>query len=108
MIKCQVVMDAMDRLAPRCLAEDWDNVGLLIGSPAQDIHKILTCLDVTENIIDRDTKIKTVQLKMLKMLLLLLRDELEREDYIVKETVKEEQKVLVLTKKFIGKSIKVL
>ena len=61
-----------------------------------------------ENIIDRDTKIKIVQLKMLKMLLLLLRDELEREDYIVKETVKEEQKVLVLTKKFRGKSIKVL
>ena len=45
---------------------------------------------------------------MLKMLLLLLRDELEREDYIVKETVKEEQKVLVLTRKFRGKSIKVL
>ncbi len=42
------------------------------------------------------------------MLLLLLRDELEREDYIVKETAKEEQKVLVLTKKFRGKSIKVL
>ena len=61
-----------------------------------------------ENIIDRDTKIKIVQLKLLKMLLLLLRDELEREDYIVKETVKEEQKVLVLTKKFRGKSIKVL
>ena len=61
-----------------------------------------------ENIIDRDTKIKIVQLKMLKMLLLLLRDELGREDYIVKETVKEEQKVLVLTKKFRGKSIKVL
>ena len=45
---------------------------------------------------------------MLKMLLLLLRDELEREDYIVKENVNEEQKVLVLTKKFRGKSIKVL
>ena len=57
---------------------------------------------------DRDTKIKIVQLKLLKMLLLLLRDELEREDYIVKKTVKEEQKVLVLTKKFRGKSIKVL
>ena len=42
------------------------------------------------------------------MLLLLLREELEREDYIVKETVKEEQKVFVLTKKFRGKSIKVL
>lgn len=53
MIKCQVVMTAMDEFAPRCLAEDWDNVGLLIGSPSQDIHKILTCLDVTEKIIDR-------------------------------------------------------
>lgn len=28
MIKCQVVVEAMDRLAPRCLAENWDNVGL--------------------------------------------------------------------------------
>ncbi len=53
MIKCQVIMDAMDRLAPRYLAEDWDNVGLLIGNPAQEIHKVLTCLDVTEDIIDR-------------------------------------------------------
>ena len=53
MIKCQVVMNAMDAFAPRYLAEDWDNVGLLIGSPAQNVHKILTCLDVTENIIDK-------------------------------------------------------
>ena len=44
---------------------------------------------------------------MLKMLLLLLKEELEREDYVVKDTVKEEQKVLVLTKKFRGKSVKV-
>lgn len=41
------------------------------------------------------------------MLLLLLKEELEREDYVVKDTVKEEQKVLVLTKKFRGKSVKV-
>lgn len=53
MIKCQVVMNAMDAFAPRYLAEDWDNVGLLIGSPAQNVHKILTCLDVTESIIDK-------------------------------------------------------
>ena len=41
------------------------------------------------------------------MLLLILRDELEREDYIVKENVKEEQKMLVLTKKFRGKLVRV-
>lgn len=42
------------------------------------------------------------------MLLLLLRDELEKDNYVVKDVLKEEQKVLVLTKKFRGKSIKVL
>ena len=53
MIKCQVVVETMDRLAPRYLAENWDNVGLLIGNPAQEITKILTCLDVTEKVIDK-------------------------------------------------------
>lgn len=47
-VKCQVIMDAMERLAPRCLAEEWDNVGLLVGSPAQTVRKVLICLDVTE------------------------------------------------------------
>ena len=41
------------------------------------------------------------------MLLLLLRDELEKEDYVVKNNVNEDQKVLVLTKKFRGKSVRV-
>ena len=36
-VKCQVIIDAMERLAPKYLAESWDNVGLLLGSPAQRI-----------------------------------------------------------------------
>ncbi len=52
-IKCQVVMDSMDKIAPRILAESWDNVGLLIGSPAQNIERILVCLDVSEAVIER-------------------------------------------------------
>ena len=52
-VKCQVIMDAMDRLAPRYLAENWDNVGLLLGSPAQSITKILVTLDVTQAVADQ-------------------------------------------------------
>ncbi|MEN6413345.1 MAG: Nif3-like dinuclear metal center hexameric protein [Veillonellales bacterium] len=52
-VKCQVVMDALEKLAPRHLAESWDNVGLLLGSPSQDVHKIMTALDVTEAVVDR-------------------------------------------------------
>jgi len=52
-VKCQVIMDAMERLAPKYLAESWDNVGLLIGSPAQNIDKILVTLDVTSAVVDQ-------------------------------------------------------
>ena len=52
-IKCQVVMEAMDRLAPRQLAAQWDNVGLLAGSPAQDVHKIMVTLDVTLAVVEQ-------------------------------------------------------
>lgn len=52
-VKCQVIMDAMDRLAPRYLAESWDNVGLLLGSPAQKVNKVLVTLDVTQKVADQ-------------------------------------------------------
>lgn len=53
MIKCQTVINAMERLAPRYLAEEWDNVGLLVGSGQREVNRILTCLDVTEEVADR-------------------------------------------------------
>ncbi|MBP2633003.1 MAG: NGG1p interacting factor 3 protein [Firmicutes bacterium] len=52
-VKCQVIMDAIEALAPRYLAESWDNVGLLVGSPAQTIAKVMICLDVSEDVIQR-------------------------------------------------------
>ena len=51
-IKCQQVMEALERIAPKRLAEEWDNPGLLVGSPAQEVHKSLTCLDVTDEVVE--------------------------------------------------------
>lgn len=53
MIKCREVMDVMERIAPKRLAEDWDNPGLLVGSPDDEIRKILVCLDVREETAER-------------------------------------------------------
>ena len=55
MRKCtvQVVADVINRLAPRRLAEDWDNPGLLIGEPSAEAKKIFVCLDVTDEKISR-------------------------------------------------------
>lgn len=37
----------LEQIAPFRLAEDWDNVGLLVGRRDQDVHKLMTCLTVT-------------------------------------------------------------
>ncbi|WP_213818416.1 Nif3-like dinuclear metal center hexameric protein [Garciella nitratireducens] len=50
-IKCQNVMNIIEKLAPKILAEDWDNVGLQVGDPRADIEKILICLDLTEEVL---------------------------------------------------------
>ena len=37
--------------APKDLAEDWDNVGLLVGDGEEEVHKILVSLDITEEVV---------------------------------------------------------
>ena len=55
MRKCtvQVVADAVNRLAPKKLAEEWDNPGLLVGDPSAEVKKIFVCLDVLDEKISR-------------------------------------------------------
>jgi len=43
----------MHKLANPGLAYDWDNVGLQLGDPEQEVKKILLTLDVTDNAIDK-------------------------------------------------------
>jgi putative NIF3 family GTP cyclohydrolase 1 type 2 len=45
-------MDALERIAPKRLAEDWDNPGLLVGAPDQDVRRILVCLDVSDSVVE--------------------------------------------------------
>jgi dinuclear metal center YbgI/SA1388 family protein len=37
----------LEQLAPLRLAEEWDNVGLLVGNHSQNVTKLMTCLTVT-------------------------------------------------------------
>jgi dinuclear metal center YbgI/SA1388 family protein len=51
-VKCQTIANMIEELAPKKLAESWDNVGLLIGDGSTKVNKILVCLDATEWVID--------------------------------------------------------
>lgn len=50
MIRLHEVVSFLREFAPLELAEDWDNVGLLIGDPADEIRSALTCLTLTPNV----------------------------------------------------------
>jgi dinuclear metal center YbgI/SA1388 family protein len=44
----QTVIQMMERLAPKSLAEDWDKVGLQVGTLQKEVKKVLVTLEVTE------------------------------------------------------------
>lgn len=43
---------AIDAVAPRELQESYDNTGLQCGNPHQEVSRVLTCLDVTEAVVE--------------------------------------------------------
>ncbi len=40
----------LERFAPTDLAEDWDNVGLLVGDPARPVRRVMTCVTLTPDV----------------------------------------------------------
>lgn len=53
------VTNILEELAPLSNAEDFDNVGLLVGNPNQEVTGILVTLDTLENVVDEAIVNKT-------------------------------------------------
>ncbi len=51
------VEQAIFTLAPKELAEEWDNVGLLVGHTGREVTKILVALDVTEWVVEEAVRL---------------------------------------------------
>jgi len=49
------ILNSLNTLAPFNLAEPWDNVGLLVGNPEQEVTAILVGLDPTNRLIEEAT-----------------------------------------------------
>jgi len=45
------ILEILDQIAPFATAEEWDNVGLMVGDPAWDIDSILVALDPSQEVI---------------------------------------------------------
>ncbi len=51
------VMDYLEQIVPKNLAESWDNVGLLVGDKNREVNKVLLALDVTEEVVEEAIKL---------------------------------------------------
>lgn len=52
MLTVRDLYHAMDEIAPFHITGDWDNVGLLVGSPSDPATKVMLALDATQAVID--------------------------------------------------------
>jgi len=52
MATCGELITFLEQRAPIALAEEWDNVGLLVGSRDKQIKTVLLCLDVTADTVE--------------------------------------------------------
>lgn len=49
MTSIENICEFLDQFAPTRLAEEWDNVGLILGDPERIARKVMTCLTVTHD-----------------------------------------------------------
>jgi len=56
------IVRAMEALAPPELAEDWDNVGLLVGDLDIGVRKLMVCTDVTEAVLAEAVRVRAQML----------------------------------------------
>ncbi|MHC4572463.1 MAG: Nif3-like dinuclear metal center hexameric protein [Planctomycetota bacterium] len=58
-MKIKDIAEAVEKIAPLKLAQDWDNVGLLIGDEKRNVKNILLTIDITKEVVAEAKKSKT-------------------------------------------------
>jgi len=51
-MKLSLLTDYLESLAPLAYQEDYDNAGLIVGKPEQEVYQALVSLDCTEAVVD--------------------------------------------------------
>ncbi len=52
MVKVKEIRDFYDEIAPFYMKFDFDNIGILVGFPDNEVKKVLVALDITDEVID--------------------------------------------------------
>lgn len=58
-MKIKDIAKRIEKIVPLSLAQDWDNVGLLIGDAGKNVKKILLTIDITGDVVAEAKKLKS-------------------------------------------------
>jgi dinuclear metal center YbgI/SA1388 family protein len=58
-MKIKDITEQIEKIVPLNLAQDWDNVGLLIGDARKNVKRILLTIDITGDVLAEAKKLKT-------------------------------------------------
>ena len=58
-VPLELICSVLSQIAPLRLAEEWDNVGLLLGDRKREVARVMTCLTITPDLVDEaiDSKV---------------------------------------------------
>lgn len=57
-MRCSDITEKLEILSPPSFAEEWDNVGLLVGRPDKEVNRVMLALDATESVIAQAVEAK--------------------------------------------------
>lgn len=58
-MKVKDIAQEIERIVPLGLAQDWDNVGLLLGSADKNVKRILLTIDITADVLAEAKRLRT-------------------------------------------------
>lgn len=56
-MKCEDIMGKLEELSPAHFAQDWDNVGLLVGRTDKEVHSVYLALDATDEAVEEAVRL---------------------------------------------------
>ena len=57
-MNCNEIISVLEKLSPTSYAEEWDNVGLLVGRYEKEVSRVMLALDATDEVVDLAVKNK--------------------------------------------------
>jgi dinuclear metal center YbgI/SA1388 family protein len=58
-MKIKDIAEKIEKIVPLKLAQDWDNVGLLIGDPQRNVKNIMLTIDITKDVLTEAKRLRT-------------------------------------------------